>query len=390
MNAQLWVSRWSRLPGQRRLLPLLIGVPVVVTAAVFLLTLTMDDEYTSTAKILPPAIFSASSRLMGSGGESLNERFAEQLSIRYQSDMAVTVLKSAPLLDDLLLTLKRPDLGVRGRAQAARENLIKTTRLSASRDGVISVQVLDSDPVRAASTANAYVDALERYVMLLTASTARKRGVALSQQLNVATIKLAEAERDFVQSQARTGILKSDGQTSSVVNNLADLRQRLAVRESQLTAMSAFATANNPGYRRVDAEVQGLRLQIERITGKSTDARSAASSAKGSGDDELDFQRARRTAKAYEEVVDSLRKQLVQAQLEEGGQVSGVQVIERALPADRRSGPPRVLFALLAGIAALLAMTLWAGLTGFVAYRQTPLKESNSSLPSSAPPQQVS
>ena len=341
-----------------------LTLPVLAALAVCLITWTFNDEYASTAKILPPSIFSAPARVLIFPGDSLNERLAEQLSIRYQSDMALTALKSTPVLDDLIRTLKLPNPRARSNT-ALRDGLLDASRLSSSRDGVISIMVTDENPQQAARIANGYVEALERYVNEFTAATAHKRAAVLEQQLRVARDRLAVAEKAFSQSQVRTGIIKSDGESSSTVNNLADLRQRLAVRESQMTAMSAYSASGNPGYRRVEAEVRGLRAQIDRIVGRTDSTRDAPGAAVVPADEAVEYQRTRREAKTLEDIVDSLRKQLAQAQFEEVAQVSGVQVIERAMPAEHRSGPNRLVISLIAGLGVLLALTLWASFTAF-------------------------
>lgn len=337
-----------------------VAVPALAALLAFVVTLALDDEYSSTTKILPPSMFSVPTRIPIFAGDSLNERLAEQLSIRYQSDMALTVLKSGPVLDDLITSLKLPN--PQGRNNTfLRERLLDASRLSSSRDGVISIMVTDNSPQQAARIANAYVEALERYVIEFTAATARKRAAVLEQHLRVAQGRLAGAENAFTQSQTRTGILRFEGDTSSTVNSLADLRQRLAVRESQMSAMSAYSTQENPGYRRVAAEVRGLRVQIDKIVGRPEGTGEAASPAA----EAVEFQRTRREAKTLEEIVVSLQKQLAQAKFEEVAQVGGVQVIERAMPAELRSGPKRLVITLLAGLGMLLALALWASAAVF-------------------------
>ena len=337
---------------------LLLLAPAV-GLAVFLAAQVLDDEYASTARFLPPSLFSVPTRLAIFPGDSLNERLADQLSIRYQSDMALTVLKSAPVMDDLITTLNLSNPKAKAGKEAMRDRLQQVTQLSASRDGVIAVTVTDTDPQQAARMANAYVDALERYVVEFTAAAARKRASVLDQQLLAAQGRLVDAERVFAQIQARSGILRSDGQVSSQVNNVADLRQRLAVRESQLSAMAAYSTPGNPGYQRVQAEVRGLQAQIDRIVGGPDAGLNPGRRAGALKDDDIEFQHARREVKAFEELVDSLRKQAAQAQFDQAAQVSGVQVIERAMPPERRSGPRRALMAVIAALVTLAGLLAW-------------------------------
>ena len=191
---------------RRAILAAVVLVPlagVVAFAASFLL----EDEYQSTAKVLPPALYSALARVPIFTNEVTSERMPDQQSVRYQSDIAMSVLRSTPVLDALV---KQEDLTrhyATDSVRVARERLLNATRVSAGRDGVIAIQVSDASNARAASIANAYIAGLERYVIELTNSTARARADAIRQQLALAERRLRELDSVFAQVQARTCLL---------------------------------------------------------------------------------------------------------------------------------------------------------------------------------------
>ena len=349
MNAPTLTSlRRSAILAALLLAPL---AGVVAFAASHLL----EDEYQSTAKVLPPALYSALSRVSIFSSDPAAERMPDQQSVRYQSDIAMSVLKSTPVLDALV---KQEDLARHygtDSPRVARERLLNATRVSSGRDGVIAIQVSDPSGAKAASIANAYVTGLERYVIELTNSTARARAEAIRQQLVLAQQRLRELDAAFVQVQARTGIVKLSSEQSAGSANLNDLRQRLAVREAQLTAMSVYATPGNPAYVRIHAEAQALRGQIAAIVGQPRSGKAAG----GGGEEEAQYQRSLRDVRSGEEAVDGLRKQLAQAEFESVSKLAGLQVIERATPSEVRSGPRRTLMAGFAALAAVLAVALW-------------------------------
>jgi tyrosine-protein kinase Etk/Wzc len=270
----------------------------------------------------------------------------------------MSVLRSAPVLDSVVgLEALGHHFGTAS-PRLARERLLDQTRVSAGRDGVVSIQVTDTGSDKAASIANAYVTALERYVVELTNSTARARAEAIRLQLALAQQRLRELDAAFVLVQRRTGVVKLSSEQASGSSSLSDLRQRLAMREAQLTAMSVYATAGNPAHVRISAEAQALRGQIAAIVGQPRGS-GGGTDGTGGGADEVQYQRALRAVHATEEAVDGLRKQLVQAEFEAVSRLVGLQVIERASPSEVRSAPRRLLIATVAGLAMLLAVIGW-------------------------------
>ncbi len=322
---------------------------LVTFAASYLL----DDEYQSSARVLPPSLYSVSSRIGIYSADSLNDRMADQLNVRYQSDIAMSVLKSSTVVDAVV---KQEDLvkhfGVTS-VRRARDKLMDATRVSAGRDGVIVIQVSDRSSTKAASIANAYLSSIERYVVDFINTNAKARADAIRMQLGMAQKRQSELDSVFVEVQLRTGIVKLAGDGASASSaNLADLRQRLAVREAQLQAMAVYATPGNPAYTRVNAEAAGLRAQITAIAGPSRDAGDMSVR-------EIQYQRALRDVRSSEETVDGLRKQLTQAEFEAMSKLAGLQVIERASPNELRSGPRRSLMAAIAALTVLLIVVLW-------------------------------
>ena len=204
-------------------------------AASFLL----DDEFQSSARVLPPALYSAPSRIGIFSSDSLGERMADQFSVRYQSDIAMSVLKSSTIVDAVA---KQEELVKHFGAKtgrAARDKLLEVTRVSAGRDGVIVIQVSDRDSVKAASIANAYLSSLERYVVDFINANAKARADVLRMQLALAQKLQKEVDAAFVEVQGRTGIVKLTADSASSASaNLTDLRQRLAIRQAQMQAMS--------------------------------------------------------------------------------------------------------------------------------------------------------
>ncbi|MBC7665173.1 MAG: hypothetical protein H7276_15540 [Caulobacter sp.] len=350
---------------RRRALLAAVLLALLAAIAAYAASLLLPDEFQGTARVLPPALYSAPPRVAIFTNEVGMERMADQLNVRYQGDLAMSVLKSGPLLDAVVAAEKLAAHYGTANPRAARDRLLEETRISTGRDGVLAIQVTDRDSGKAAGIANAYIGALESYVVDLTNRTARTRADAISLQMTLAQQRLKASDAAFAQVQRRTGIVRQPSETTASSSNLGDLRQRLAIREAQLQAMGIYSTSTNPAYARVQAEATALRAQITAIVGGDAPGNGSGS------EDDASYQRALREVRSNEEAVDGLRKQLVQAEFESVSKLAGLQVIERAVPSDVRSAPRRTLIAGTAGLVALFAVLVWF-LWRLRPYRQLP------------------
>ena len=78
--------------------------------------------------------------------------------------------------------------------QDARTALEGATKVSAGRDGLISIEVDDKDPQRAADIANAYVQELSKLTGSLAITEAQQRRVFFEKQLQLVQENLKKAE----------------------------------------------------------------------------------------------------------------------------------------------------------------------------------------------------
>ena len=119
----------------------------------------------------------------------------------------------------------------------ARKGLEKNTNIASGKDGVITIEVDDKDPKRAAEMATAYVDQLRDLTLNLAVGEAGQRRLFFETQLKKSKDDLAKAEVDLKQFQQKTGLIDPKGQAGLTVSTAASLRAQITAREVQLAAM---------------------------------------------------------------------------------------------------------------------------------------------------------
>jgi len=338
------------------------SIAAIALVAVFL----MPKIYTGTAVMMPPqedksAASAMLGQLIGLGGTSGGSGIASALGLRNPNDLYVGILKSRTIADRLIERFKLQDLYRESTLVDTRKELDGNTTITAGKDGLITIEVDDEDPKRAADMANAYVEELDNLTRNLAVTDASRRRIYYQKQVDETKEALRKADLALKAVQEKTGLIKPDDQASAIFYTMASLRGQIAAKEVELSAMSSFATGKNPDYIRVQQELAGMREQLAGFernnklgggdilvpTGKIPEAG-------------LEFLTKWRDVKYYETVYQLLAKQLELARVEEGKNAILIQLVDKALPLDKKSKPKRALIVILSTLAAGVLAVLWA------------------------------
>jgi len=237
----------------------------------------------------------------------------------------------------------------------ARKELSSNSKITASRDGLITIEVEDIDPKRAADLANAYVEALRGMTIDLAVSEAAQRRLFFEGQLRKSKDDLTLAEVELRRFTEDSGLVNPQGQISLSVAAAAGLRAQIAAKEIQLAAMRTFATEGNPDLKRALQELNGLRAELAKMEKDSTagkgDVLVPFRKAPGIG---LEYVRRYRDMKYYETLYEVLAKQYEIARIDEAKDATLIQVLDKAIQPERKSRPRRALIVILTVLISLI------------------------------------
>jgi tyrosine-protein kinase Etk/Wzc len=218
----------------------------------------------------------------------------------------------------------------------------RTTAVAGTKDGLIRLSVLDGNAQRAAALAMAYVDEFRKLSASLAITEAARRRLFFEQQLEQAKGKLTEAEDAMTKMQQNTGVLQIDSQARALVEAAAVLRGQVVAKQVQIEAMRSFATEDNPNLIVVKQELAALQSQLDRVAGSHPDPGSDINLSKGrvttAG---MEYLRRLRELKYQETVFELLAKEFEVAKLDEAREGSIIQVVDAAVPPDKKSSPHR-------------------------------------------------
>jgi uncharacterized protein involved in exopolysaccharide biosynthesis len=340
---------------------IVLGVPFVAAIAAAGISLLLPNVYTGTARILPPqqSASAASALLNQLGGAlgGLGGLAGGALGVRNPNDLYMGMLKSRTVADNLIARFELNTIYKQEFQSNTRKVLGGNTAIAAGKDGIISIEVDDKDPKRAADLANAYVDELIKLTKVLAVTEASQRRLFFENQLLQAKDNLTAAEISARQGLQKGGLAQVDAQGRSMVEVTARLRAQISAKEVQLGAMRTFAAPGNPELQRTQEELQALRHELERIEGSSQST--PAGKADAAGNTGLDNLGRLRNVKYYEFLYELLAKQYELAKIDEAKDATVIQVMDKAIEPDRKSKPARAIVVVVSALVALFAALSW-------------------------------
>ena len=326
-----------------------------------LLVLLVAPTFTAKAVILPPQQDqSTASALFGQLG-ALASLTGMGGSLKNPTDLYIGLLGSQSVTDAMV---KRFDIVRRyhpKRFSDARLMIQKAAKFAANKDGTISISVNDGDPRKAATMANAFVDELYRLNNRLALGGTSQKRLFFEQQLAQEKDKLADAEVALKKTEESTGVIAPSGQTETIIRQVAQVQADITLREVQLAALRTSSTEQNPDVIRLNSELGGLRSQLRDLesgTAKHApgDISITTANVPQAG---LEYIRKERDVKYHQFLFDLLARQYEAARIDEAKAAPVIQIIDPALPPDRKSAPFRALWAIVGCALGFLLSTAW-------------------------------
>jgi uncharacterized protein involved in exopolysaccharide biosynthesis len=337
---------------------IVLGIPVLAALIAAAVSLVLPSTYKATTKLLPPQQSQSSAGALLS---QLGATAAGVAGIKNPSDMYIGMLKSRTVADRLIAKYKLKEVYGTDSQETARKDLESNTAIAAGKDGIITIEVEDKNQKLVAPLTNGYVEELLRMTRVLAVTEASQRRLFYEQQLELAKNNLAKAEANLKGALDTTGVISVDTESRAVMETMARLTAQISNKEIQLKSMSAFVTASNPEYRRVEEELNSLRSQLSSLENGRADSSQQNSktdsgpSVKGMGNIKL-----LRDVKYYQMLYEMLAKQYEVARLDEAKDPALIQVMDPAIDPERRFKPRRTFIVILSTMLGLFCAVAYA------------------------------
>jgi uncharacterized protein involved in exopolysaccharide biosynthesis len=322
-------------------LKLLIAVPLAAGVVALVIGFLTSPTYTATARILSPQQQQNSAAAMAAQLGALAGLVGGAAGIKSPADQYVALLKSRTVYDAIIQRFDLKTLYESRYLEDARKTLDGRVRVFAGvKDGIISIDVDDHDPARAADMANAFVEELRKLTNTLAVSEAAQRRLFFETQLKQAKNNLTTAEVVLRASGVSEATLKTVPQAQ--LEALARLKAQIAAQEIKLASMRTYMTDSNADLRVGLQELSALRAELAKAE------QSNSTPAHGEGGE---YVAKYRDFKYHETLFELMAKQYELARLDEAREGTVIQVVDAAQPPERKSKPRKAVNAILTTLA---------------------------------------
>lgn len=337
---------------------------IATVAITTLVAFLIPPEYKAEAVILTPEktqpSFSAMAQLTGLGSDGLSAMgLLAGLGLRSPSDLYVGILESRTIADGLIAKFKLKQVYDVDTFYSARKHLKRKTTIKTGRDTLIRVQVEDRNPRRAAQLANAYIDALAEQNSRVALSEASERRLFYEAQLAKEKDALSDAEIALRDTQQSTGLVAPTGQAEGLIRSVSQLHAEILTREAQVEAMKNFIADDNPRLQMAKREVSALQAELNKLELGSHIPGIPEIPADQLPQAGLEYLRKYRDFKYHETLFEILARQYEAARLDEAKATPQVEVIDRAVPPEKKSWPPRTILICSAAVVAIFVSGFW-------------------------------
>lgn len=344
---------------RKMIISLTLGFALLATVIVFLLPKT----YTGNATILPPQQSQSATLSQLSGQLGMLAGLAgASLGGKKNSDLYIGMLKSRHVADKLVERFKLGQVYDEKLMTETRRCLEDATRVTSGKEGIISIEVDDRDPARAAALANAYVEELQALTQSLAVTEASRRRLFFENQLKLTREALSKAELALKQSQETTGLMQPEAQAEAIISGIAKLKAQITAKEVEISAIQTFATGRNPELLIARSELASMKAQLakaEKANAADGGVLVPTGNIPSAG---LEYLRRLREVKYQEGVFELMAKQFESAKIDEAKDHALIQQLDMAEVPERKSAPRRLLIialsALLGAMVAILAALL--------------------------------
>ena len=360
---------WDVLVARRKLIGVLCGGAIALTTIVSVL---LPKIYESTAAVLPQTeskeVGGLATLLTATGATNMAQNLGMNLPGLPTSptDIFVSILKSRIMTDDVIDKFNLMGRYKKKTMVETREKLADRVRITVTKEKLIKVGVEDEDPQMAADIANFYMSNLDRLNRIVNVSKAGQNRIFIERRLAETQETMAKAEEALRDFQMKNKAVAVEAQSKVMIEAAAMIQAQITAQEVQSQVMGTYLSVDNPDLARIRSNIEELKKQLTLMesgkNGKGMLPGQERLHPAMISVPELALQYARlfRQVKVQETLFTLLTSQHEQAKIAEARDTPTVQILDTAVPADKRSRPRILLNVAVAGVLSLIMGVLAA------------------------------
>ncbi|MBI3006518.1 MAG: hypothetical protein HYY49_14065 [Ignavibacteriales bacterium] len=320
---------------------------LIVTVFSIIASLILPRWYKATVSILPPkdtgllsslGIMGAASSV-GSALRNLPLGGRGSLGINLGAYNYLAILKSRTAMEsvvrkfDLIKVYEVSDTSM----EKAAKQLEDKVRVEIQNEDYITIDIWDEDPQRSADIANYFVEVLNQISNRLGTQEAKNNREFIEKRVAKSRVDLHKAEEDLKVYQEQRGILVSPDKENSSVAAIAELYALKAKKEIEIGILERTVSKNNPLLEQYRIELSEIDKKVAQIPQVG-----------------LNALRLYREVVIQQKIIEFLIPLYEQAKVDEQKDIPVILVLDKAVPAERKDKPKRMIIVLSAAFSSFL------------------------------------
>jgi tyrosine-protein kinase Etk/Wzc len=266
------------------------------------------------------------------------------------SDVYAAVAESRTVAEEVIQTEGLMSYYKHKSTEKAVKEVWSHLAVSVGDEGIVTIAYEDKNPQKAASVANAFALKLDEINRRTFTSKAKNSRIFIEQRLEDSKKDLARSEEDLKKFQQENKAIAIDEQTKAAIGAAAGLQAQLVLVELELNVLKKNVE-DTPEIRQLEFKRQEVLRQISKMEkggpGKQTGLLSVPF--EKVPDLALEYARLYRELKIQESIFELLTAEYEKAKIEESKDTPTIQILDRAVPPERKSKPKRSYMVAFAG-----------------------------------------
>jgi len=343
-----------------------------VFALSIIISLLLPKTYVAKTSVLPPQETNVGvASLLGIADNQIGGLAASLVGQQPPAALYVGILKSRSVADTLNEKFNLKNLyGADYMEDVYLELEERSTIELSKKDQLVVVSVRDRDPQRAADMANAYVETLDQINRRLIITEGKRKRLFLEDRLKEVRVDLEKAEMELKAFQEKHHLVSIEEQAKAAIEGAAEIKGQIIAAQTELEVLKQFGTERQREAVMLNARIRELQNQLAFIEkGKKSGDDTADSYATNqlsnfylSFEDlprlGLQLMRLTREAKLQEKLYELITAQYEIARIEEAKDMDTVQVLDRAVPPEKKYSPKRTRIVLVSTFLAFIGSIL--------------------------------
>ncbi len=338
----------------------LILVSTLLCAVLFYaLAHLIPKSYTASFRLLPPQTNSQTASVLLNQVGGATSLGSSAIGVKNPGDLYAGILRSRaiskPVISQLNLVAEFNEKSF----DHAERRLLKSLKISAGKDGILEVEITDTDAKRSAEIGNTMITALYDLSRKLTLEESKRRQEFHGKIVNDARLRLLDLEDELYAEERVTGLTRLKGQEENVSAAAGEIQGLITTKELEISSIERYATSTNP-------ELISARRQLAQYRNQLRELRALSGRYGGLSNGKVDktaddllttfdrMYRLRRDIKLQEAILENAVRVAEAARVDEQRDLSVIQVLDRAEIPTAKSGPRYSLGAILGAMTGCL------------------------------------